>query len=182
MNDKELYSKLEALGWRRESNGGNTHVMRKGALVLCGADGGMPSLHYFTLMVAPQWDIDADIEPQWQTVDISDQWKECEPRDLWEMIAVAEAFERAQSDDTKTIFQIIADGLDASTDGRGWDSEHEAARTLANAAPDPLAALKALRVAADDFLEHGKERHYVALHNAMIDAESVIAKAEGREL
>jgi hypothetical protein len=40
------------------------------------------------------------------------------------------------------IFATIADGLDASTDGRGWGAEHEAARRLANAAPDMLAALR----------------------------------------
>jgi hypothetical protein len=42
----------------------------------------------------------------------------------------------------KTTFQIIADGLDASTDGRGWGAEHESARILANEAPGLLAALR----------------------------------------
>lgn len=38
---------------------------------------------------------------------------------------------------------IIADGLDAFVDGRGWDIRHERAKDLANAAPDLLEALKA---------------------------------------
>lgn len=43
-----------------------------------------------------------------------------------------------------TIFDKLADGLDASTDGRGWDAGHERARQLANAAPAMLAALQSI--------------------------------------
>ena len=35
----------------------------------------------------------------------------------------------------ETITGTIADGLDALTDGRGWDAGHERAMRLANAAP-----------------------------------------------
>ena len=37
--------------------------------------------------------------------------------------------------DLSTITLIIADGLDAAVDGRGWDITHEQAKNLANAAP-----------------------------------------------
>lgn len=36
----------------------------------------------------------------------------------------------------------VADGLDASMDGRGWSGEHQAAADLANAAPALVEALK----------------------------------------
>ena len=39
--------------------------------------------------------------------------------------------------------QIFLDGLDASTDGRGYDAEHERARMLLEAAPDLLKACEA---------------------------------------
>ena len=42
------------------------------------------------------------------------------------------------------IVDIIADGLDATTDGRGFNAEHLAAVRLATAAPDLLAACKAI--------------------------------------
>ena len=51
---------------------------------------------------------------------------------------------------------IIADGLDASVDGRGWDAKHQAAQDLANAAPALLAALIELDQAFVRGLEAGK--------------------------
>lgn len=50
---------------------------------------------------------------------------------------------------------------------------------LSDAQPDLLAKLSALLDCCDDFLEHGKERHHVALRNAMTDAYAAIAKATG---
>jgi hypothetical protein len=41
-----------------------------------------------------------------------------------------------------TTFATLADGLDAFTDGRGWDKTHEAARLLADAAPELLDKLQ----------------------------------------
>lgn len=88
----------------------------------------------------------------------------------------------------KPIFQIIADGLDASTDGRGWGAEHETARTLANAAPDLLAALsdvlKVVRDARDDQACDGMSQlgGYIfgdVMSDAIDDAEKAIAKATG---
>ena len=50
----------------------------------------------------------------------------------------------------KTLVEIIADGLDASVDGRGYNVEHHRAVTLANAAPALLEALReAWEIAAD---------------------------------
>lgn len=37
---------------------------------------------------------------------------------------------------------VIADGLDAAVDGRGWNARHQAAQDLANAAPNMEIALK----------------------------------------
>lgn len=44
-----------------------------------------------------------------------------------------------------TITDIIADGLDAAVDGRGWNKRHEKARCMANASRKMLAALKTAR-------------------------------------
>jgi hypothetical protein len=58
----------------------------------------------------------------------------------------ASASEAAQSIGAGDLVTVIADGLDAACDGRGWDASHQAAANLANAAPAMLAALQ--RVAA----------------------------------
>jgi len=42
----------------------------------------------------------------------------------------------------ESICSIIADGLDAFTDGRGFSGKHKRAVDMANAAPDLLAALE----------------------------------------
>lgn len=71
-----------------------------------------------------------------------------------------------------SIFQILADGLDATCDGRGWDENHDKARRLADAAPEMLDALKELNSApiwADPSLSK--------IHNQV---KAVIAKAEGK--
>lgn len=47
-------------------------------------------------------------------------------------------------------------------------------------APDMLAALEKLTTAADDFAEHGKQRHFEALEIAIANARDVIAKAKGQ--
>ncbi len=47
-----------------------------------------------------------------------------------------------------TPLEMFIDGLEAGTDGRGYGEEHEKARLLLEAAPDLLAALKALYSAA----------------------------------
>jgi hypothetical protein len=41
----------------------------------------------------------------------------------------------------ETIFETLADGLEASVDGRGWDAKHQRAMNIANAGPAMLAAL-----------------------------------------
>lgn len=48
-----------------------------------------------------------------------------------------------------TIFETIADGLEAFIDGRGWDTSHEYAKNLANAAPKLLEALEAIVIDYD---------------------------------
>ncbi|MES2300868.1 MAG: hypothetical protein V4521_02140 [Pseudomonadota bacterium] len=68
----------------------------------------------------------------------------------------------------------IADGLDASTDGRGWDGTHQAAADLANSAPALRAALASLRHAATAFVEHGKQRHLDGLEAALAEAGAML--------
>ena len=77
-----------------------------------------------------------------------------------------------------SIFAIIADGLDASTDGRGWGAEHEAARLLADAAPK-LEAL-AQKIAAQDHMT-GLGPQLEALINGWIDdaRAAVLPTAKG---
>lgn len=60
--------------------------------------------------------------------------------------------------------------------GMGGD-DTRADALLLTASPDLLAKLSALVDCCDDFLEHGKERHHVALRNAMADAYAVIDQA-----
>lgn len=57
----------------------------------------------------------------------------------------------------------------------GDDSQADIA--LACSAPDLLAALDKLTTAADDFAEHGKQRHWLALEAALKEAREVMAKA-----
>jgi hypothetical protein len=40
-----------------------------------------------------------------------------------------------------TIFETLADGLEASVEGRGWNAKHQRAMNIANAGPALLAAL-----------------------------------------
>jgi len=54
----------------------------------------------------------------------------------------------------QTVTETIADGLDALTDGRGFNAEHMRATLLANAAPDLLAALEFIVLSYGD-LESG---------------------------
>lgn len=84
-----------------------------------------------------------------------------------------------QSPDTqKPIFQVLADGLDASVDGRGWTAEHEAAKNLANAAPELLEALKL----AEATLERLAPAGFKATQGTRDVISAAIAKAEGRHV
>lgn len=47
MNDTELHARLEAQGFIRTFNGGNTHIYVKGDIVVSGADGDLPSEHWY---------------------------------------------------------------------------------------------------------------------------------------
>lgn len=54
------------------------------------------------------------------------------------------------------LFEVLADGLEASTDGRGWGKEHEEARLLANAAPE---LRDVLRATIDGFWHYIEQAH-----------------------
>ena len=71
---------------------------------------------------------------------------------------------------SQTVTETIADGLDALTDGRGFNADHMRATLLANAAPDLLDALNALIVGKLTALE---------ISNMAIRA---VNKAQGVEL
>jgi hypothetical protein len=49
-----------------------------------------------------------------------------------------------KKDAAEPLTTIIADGLDASVDGRGWNAEHQRAANMANAAPELALALKGI--------------------------------------
>lgn len=57
---------------------------------------------------------------------------------------------------TLDLFGVLADGLDASTDGRGWGREHEEARLLANAATE---LRDVLRATIDGFWHYVEQAH-----------------------
>ena len=54
---------------------------------------------------------------------------------------------------TTTLVQTIADGLDASTDGRGFDAEHLRAFTLANGAQGLLDAARCALETAGEYCD-----------------------------
>lgn len=83
-----------------------------------------------------------------------------------------------------SVVAVIADGLDASTDGRGWNIDHQRAADLANAAPEMLALLKFMA----EYFEKGNRPSPSALwgdgDNPVTLKQAVnqvIAKAERRE-
>ncbi len=55
-----------------------------------------------------------------------------------------------------TVSEVLADGMDASTDGRGWGREHEEARLLADAAPE---LRDVLRATLDGFWHYVEQAH-----------------------
>lgn len=70
---------------------------------------------------------------------------------------------------SKPIFQILAEGLQASVNGKGWNKKHERARKLANAAPKMLAVLKRFQAAPD---QGDLDRYdWAALDEAIKEAE-----------
>lgn len=80
-------------------------------------------------------------------VDPMDQCPKCE----------AETTGALQLKDGETILQIIADGLDASVDGRGFTGRHNKAVILANAAPAMYRLLNEERKALADYIERHPE-------------------------
>lgn len=79
----------------------------------------------------------------------------------------------------QSIFEIIADGLEASVDGRGYGPEHHKAVKMANAAPKLLEALKALHA----YTREVDAAYRNALEGTIPLSESVyaaIAEAEGK--
>jgi hypothetical protein len=71
--------------------------------------------------------------------------------------------------DLESTFGILADGLDALVDGRGWGKEHETARRLADAAPAMLAALESLFEECAMIHKHWGEADNTQAANAAID-------------
>lgn len=55
MNDTELHAALEARGYTKEHNGGGTFIYRKGNIVVSGADGDLPCLHWYSIGIHTDW-------------------------------------------------------------------------------------------------------------------------------
>lgn len=75
-----------------------------------------------------------------------------------------------------TITEQMADGLDASIDGRGLTAEHVRAIHLANAAPDFLDTWQPI-AALPDFRPHSDTGNRINLKAAVAWAKAAIAKA-----
>ena len=58
--DDQLHAALEARGYVKEHNGGNTHIYRRGNVVVSGADGDLPSPHWFTIGAYVDWERDGN--------------------------------------------------------------------------------------------------------------------------
>lgn len=85
-----------------------------------------------------------------------------------------------------TVFHWLADGLDASTDGRGWDANHERARLLADASPQMLALLETVLDVCDmadpkheNFADSAADCLQVILENEE-GIRAIVAKARGK--
>lgn len=91
-----LAESLLAEGWTRFHNGGGTHVLRKGRLILSGADGDLPDSGWFMLALYRDWDSDLD-SLVWSATDASAEgWQDMGgPLDIREAIAEGEAQEIA---------------------------------------------------------------------------------------
>lgn len=63
--------------------------------------------------------------------------------------------------------------------GRARHMFASGALALFEEAPAMVAALRTLHVAADDFAEHGKERHWEALSAAMNEAATILSRIDG---
>lgn len=98
MNDTELHAALEARGYVKEHTGGNCHAYRKGKVVITGADGDLPSLHWYTIGVWQDWH--NSCESTEIACDMSDEYPDVnEPRDIWADIAEAERLAAEDEDE-----------------------------------------------------------------------------------
>lgn len=83
----------------------------------------------------------------------------------------------------ESVFMLIADGLDASVDGRGWEKKHEDAKNLADAAPDMVEALTyaaaIIKVARRYFPKSVSNHDRFDLENTNAAINKALAKARG---
>lgn len=52
----DIVNFLENSGFERIPNGGGTHVMRKGMIIVSGADGDLPDANWYCIGVYPDWE------------------------------------------------------------------------------------------------------------------------------
>jgi hypothetical protein len=107
-----LVESLIAEGWQKHFNGGGTHILRKGRLVLSGADGDLPDSGWWILALYSDWEAQ-DSLPVWSMSDESSEYPETPARDLAEAIAEGEALEIALA--MREGREIGAQSLDALT-------------------------------------------------------------------
>lgn len=142
MTDQELHAALAAQGWRTEFNGGGTHIMRKGALVLSGVDGDLPSLHWYCLTVSPQWDSQPDAAPVHSFTDASAEWQDSQPRDLWADIREATAIANRKIDPCKAQFRYFRNRVELSDSPAIRDIESAGHRLGKHSRADASRALR----------------------------------------
>lgn len=109
-----LVDSLIAEGWSLFHNGGGTHVLRKGRLILSGADGDLPDSGWFMLALYRDWDSDLD-SLVWSATDASAEgWHDMGgPLDIRAAIAEGEAREIALA---------FADRLRAALSAEQWQA------------------------------------------------------------
>lgn len=83
---------IEDRGFSFFENGGGTKILRKGKLVVSGADGDLPGWNWFTIATYENFE-DHDCEPEFCESDFSAEFPDMnEPRDFFEVLNEAEKY------------------------------------------------------------------------------------------
>jgi hypothetical protein len=89
--DAALHARLEAQGYAKQHNGGCTHVYTKGNIVVSGADGDLPSLHWYCIGIYSDWQGSDDCWHNFSDWTAYPEFSDMGgPRDLWADLADAE--------------------------------------------------------------------------------------------
>ena len=84
MDDATLHTQLAARGYALTHNGGNTHVFIKGNIVVSGADGDLPSEHWYCVALYNDWENCGDALQQFSDWSAESGFADMGgPRDIW---------------------------------------------------------------------------------------------------